>query len=392
MKKPFLIPLIIIVVCGLIFSGRAKSAPVPPIKIGVIYPLTGPLAMTGERMVHAAKFGFEEAGYEVAGKKIEVIVEDSGAQPDMTVDKARKLVEYDKVSMLIGPLLGPCKMAVAPYMSRMGVPHLGTHPCPLGMTKFEWSFMVGGSEPQRSYPMGLYAYDEMGIRTVTVMSEDTMGGHTFLDAFMNAFKKRGGKVIQEQYAPFPCTDFAPYLATLKDADAVVAWYHGTDAIRFLTQFHEYGIRKRMPLVAAFHGSFFDSFILRKLPPEAANAIIGEHCPTVYTALLETDASKRFVEAFNKKHGYAPGDPESGVYVGVQVALEALKATGGDTTPERLRQAIMALDFEAPEGPVHLDPETRFSIKNIYIIEVDKRGEEYVWVPVYTCKDVPPRGF
>ena len=199
-------------------------------------------------------------------------------------------------------------------------------------------------------------------------------------------------MIQEQYTPYPCTDYAPYLAALKDADAVVAWHHAADAIRFLTQFHEFGIRKRMPLVGAFLGSFFQQFILREIPQEAADAMIGERCPVPYTPLLETDASKRFAEAWKKKYQRLPEDVQSSSYVGAQVALQALKATGGDTTPEKLRQAILTLEFETVEGPIRFDPKTRFVIKNIYIGEVAKIGGEYVLVPVYTYKDVPPRGY
>ena len=392
MKKLFLIPLIIIVVCGLIFGGRARAAPAPPIKIGVMYPLTGVLAMTGQLLVTGAMFGFEEAGYEVAGRKIEVIVEDSGTVPDMAVDKARKLVEFDKVCMVLGPLVGATKMGVGAYMSKVGVPHLGTQPCPLGMTKYEWSFLVGGSEPQMSYTMGLYAYDKMGLRTVTVMTEDVVQGHGFLDAFMDAFKKRGGQVIQEQYTPFPCTDFAPYLAALRDADAVAAWFEGADAIRFLNQFHEFGIRKRMPLVGSFFGGFFALSILRHLTPEAIDAVIGEHCPWPYTDRIETDINKRFVEAFNKKHGYNPDEGQAQAYSAALVALEALKVTGGDTTPDKLRQAILKLDFEAPEGPIRFDPETRCLVKNVYIGKIDKIGDKYMVVPVYTYKAIPPRGY
>jgi len=196
-------------------------------------------------------------------------------------------------------------------------------------------------------------------------------------------------VIQEQYPPFDCPDFGSYLAALKDADAVVSWFDGTTAIRFLSQYHEFGIRKRMPLMACFHGSFFAPFILYQLPPAAAEAVVGEYCPTPYTPLIETDVNKRFVEAWKAKIGEAPEDTDTGPYEGVLIALAALKATGGDTTPEKLRQAILGLKLEGPQGPIRFDPQTRCAIKTMYIGEVAKRGQEYVWVPAQTYPDVPP---
>lgn len=394
MKKLFLIPLITIMACCLIFGGLAKPAPAQPIKIGHIRPLTGHMAIVGKRMVRAADFAFEEVGYEVAGRKIEVIVGDSAARPAKAIDTARKLIERDKVDILIGPTVGGTQMAVSGYMNKVGKPHVHTNPSPFGIIaqKHQWTFMSGGQEPQISSCMGRYAYDKLGHRTVTVITGDWHPGHGFLNGFMGGFKARGGEVIQEQYPPFDCADFGPYLAALKDADAVVAWFDGTTAIRFLTQFHEFGIRKRMPLVAAFHGSFFAPFILHRLPPEAAEAVIGEYCPTPYTPLLKPRINKIFVKAWKEKFGETPEDTDSGPYQGVLAVLAALEATGGDTTPKKLRQALLEVKVKGPEGTTTFDPKTLCAIKDMYIVKVEKIEGEYIWVPVHHYKEVPPLGF
>jgi len=209
---------------------------------------------------------------------------------------------------------------------------------------------------------------------------------------MGAFTKLGGEVIQEQYPPHNNMDYAPYLAALKDADAVVAWFDGTDSIRFLSQFHEFGIRQKMPLLAAFHGSFFAPFILRELPPEAADAIIGEYCPTPYTALLDINASKKFAEAWKAKYQYSPEDTDSGPYQGALLALAALEATNGDTSPEVLRDAILSVNITGPEGPIVFDRGTMCAIKNIYVVRVEMVEGEYSWIPVHTYEKVPPFGF
>ncbi len=413
--RKILVPLLLVaLITSLVMSGCAKPAPapappapapvpppapappeeLPPIKIGHIRPLTGHMAITGERMIRSGDFAFEEAGYEVAGRKVEVIVADSGADPAMAIDAAKKLIEHDKVSMIIGPTVGGTQMAVSAYMNEVGKPLIFTNPAPVGVIfeGHQWTFMCGGTEFQNSSPIGVYAYDELGYRTVTVITGDWAPGHGFMSGFTNGFTVGGGEVIQEQYPPFDCADFGSYLAALKDADSVVAWFDGTTAIRFLSQFHEFGIRKRMPLLACFHGSFFAPFILYQLPPEAAKAIVGEYCPTPYTPLLETDVNKRFVEAWKAKTGEVPEDTDTGPYEGVMVALAALEATGGDTNPEKLRDAILGLKLEGPQGPIHFDPETKCALKTFYIGEVSKDGELYVWVPVHAYKDVPPLGF
>jgi branched-chain amino acid transport system substrate-binding protein len=232
----------------------------------------------------------------------------------------------------------------------------------------------------------------MGKKKITVMSEDTVAGHSFLDAFIKGFKDAGGQVIQEQYSAWPCQDFAPYLSQLKDADAVVAWYEGQDSIIFLNQFHEYGIRKRMPLIAPFHGAFVQLNILGALRPEASAALIGERGPTEYTSLLPSAVNKRFVEAYNKKMGFLPGEGDAIAYESVQVALKALEATGGDTNPDKLRDAIYKLNIEVPSGNVSFDKETNFAIRNMYIFEICKVDGKFNWCPIYVYEKVPAPGY
>jgi branched-chain amino acid transport system substrate-binding protein len=352
------------------------------------------MAIVGERMIRSGDFGFEEAGYEIAGRKIEIIKADSGADPAMAVDAARKLVEHDKVCMIMGPTTGGCQMAVSAYLSEVGIPLIFTNPAPLGVIfeGHQWTFMCGGTESQLSSPIGVYAYDELGYQTATLITGDWMPGHGFMGGFISGFTEKGGEVIQEQYPPFNCEDFGSYLVALQDADTVVAWFDGTTAIRFLSQFHAFGIRNRMPLMADFHGSFFAPFILYQLPPEVAEAIVGEFCPTPYTPLLDTDVNKQFVEAWEAKYSEVPEDTDTGPYQGVLVIMAALEATGGDTTPEKLRDAILGLKIEGPEGPIFFDPGTKCALKTIYIAAVSKTGELYVWNPVFTYADVPPFGF
>ncbi len=408
MKRLLLIALVIVLASGLILSGCAKPAPAPApgpgpspapapaetIKIGLLYPLTGPMAMTGARMLEANKLAFEHAGNQVAGKKIEVISGDSGSQPAMAIDTARKMVEHDNVAIILGPIMGNVKIAVADYMSKVGKPHLNTSPAsaPILTPAMPWSIAGGGSEEQFASGAGKYAGEGMGFKTVTLMTEDLFHAHGFVDFFKEAFAKDGGQVIQEQFTPYPSTDFASYLVALKDADALAAWYEGADAILFLAQVHDYGIRKRMPVYTVFFGAFMANFILDALPPAAADACIGEITTTPYTPLIDTPENKKFVDLFKQKYGSLPDDTDTTPYDGGTIAVKALEATNGDTTPAAIRDAILKLDFMGTQGRVRFDPETRCRIRDIYVCEVAKIEGKFAWAPVHVYKDVGPYGF
>ncbi len=170
------------------------------------------------------------------------------------------MVENDHVAMIVGPTQGGEQMAVGGYINQVGIPEIFTNPEPLA-PNHKWIFGFGGGEPQISSSMGAYAYDQLGYRKVDVFTTDTVPGHDFLNAFMASFKKKGGTIVQETYTPYPTQDFAAYLTVLKPADAVVGWLDGDQAIKFLIQYHEMSIDKKFPLVGAFHGSFFEPFIL-----------------------------------------------------------------------------------------------------------------------------------
>ncbi|MEW6663641.1 MAG: ABC transporter substrate-binding protein [Thermodesulfobacteriota bacterium] len=392
MKRSLLLLLLVWVLFGGVNTQGHAAAKSDPITIGVMYPVTGPLALTGEKMVIAAKYSFEEVGYEVAGRKIKVIVEDSGSNPATALDKAKKMVERDKIHMLIGPLIGPVKLAVGTYMQKVGIPHIATHPAAWPMSTFKWSFMVGGSELHLSSCMGRYTAEQMGIKTVTTITNEMINARGFLGAFTGAFRSLGGRVVQEQFTPFPCNDFASYLTALKDADSLAAWYDAADAIRFLTQLHEFGVLKRMNIVGAFHGSFFEPFILEALPPDVSASLIGKRCSIDYTNRLDNEISKRFVKDFKEKKGFVPDGASEGVHLGVEVALRALKATGGDTTPAKLREAILALQFDTTCGPIRFDKNTQMAVRNVSIVEIKKVEGHFVLDPVYAYKQVPPQGY
>jgi branched-chain amino acid transport system substrate-binding protein len=377
----------------------APTTTLPPatggtIKIGHIRPISGVMATTSDRMIKAFDFAFEQVGYQVANKNIEIIIGDSKGDPSAAVEVARKMVEQDQVDMIVGPTQGGEEMGVAYYCHTVGIPVLFTNPAPVDATGpgFSMAVLGYGSEPMYSSAMADYAYKTLGYRNVDILAGDFTPGHGFLGAFSSTFTKLGGTIQQEIFTPYPSQDFSSYLTSLEDADAVVAWIDGQQAIQLLTQYHQLGVDNRMPLVGAFHGSFLAPFILSALPADVADSLVGSIVPVPYSPLLDNPVNEQFVADFQAKFGILPEDMDSGPYVGAQIILHALEATNGDTTPATLLAALTAVNFEGPEGLITFDPETRCAVKTIYIAEVAKQDDgAFVWDPIFTYTDVPAAG-
>src|SRR6516165_4657207 len=101
-------------------SARAQAA---PIRIGVLAPLTGVVASGGREMVEGTQFWFEQIKNEIAGRKVELLIEDDASLPDTALQKARRLVEQANVHMLMGNLLANTGLAVANYVKGTGTPY-----------------------------------------------------------------------------------------------------------------------------------------------------------------------------------------------------------------------------------------------------------------------------
>src|SRR5678815_5411190 len=94
-----------------------------PIKIGLLWPLTGVLAAGGKELVEGFELWWEQKNKEVAGRKVEITVEDDASNPDTALQKARRLVEQANVHFLIGNILANTGLAVANYVKGNGVPY-----------------------------------------------------------------------------------------------------------------------------------------------------------------------------------------------------------------------------------------------------------------------------
>jgi branched-chain amino acid transport system substrate-binding protein len=379
-----------LIFCSLSMSGLALAQQkAEPIKIGALLPLTGALLKQGPLSKEGIEMAFEDANYEVAGRKIVLVVEDDATDPTTALDKARKLVERDKVAAIIGPNHSGVANAIQPYINQNKVINLKVMQFPKALkAKYPWLFVLNGTQEQNCAPMGWYAYEKLGYKTVTTIGPDYVAGRAFLGGFMAGFKEKGGTVVQEQWFPVGSIDFGPYLGNLKDASAFCGWVEGPGALRLVNQYYEYGVSKKMPLIGAYASNLLDEDVL----PQLGEKGLGIYGPTAYASTLDNPINKRVVDKFKAKHGgVRPTDTLMvGGYMNAFVLLHALKVTGGDTDAEKLRAAILSLNLkDTPIGPVRFTPEGS-GILNIYVIKTAKVGNEYLWEVAQTYAETEPR--
>ena len=105
----------------MVLGSVEKAQAAKTIKIGVLLDFTGPISSVGPPFQRGIEYAFEEIDYTIAGKKIKLIIEDSSSDPTIAMEKTKKLVERDRVHVIIGPLMGDQQMSIAPYVKGKGV-------------------------------------------------------------------------------------------------------------------------------------------------------------------------------------------------------------------------------------------------------------------------------
>jgi len=361
---------------GVVLPARAAD----PLKIGYIAPLTGIFAQSGKDMLDGLKLALDQAGNDVAGRKIELISEDDEGNPATALAKYRKLTTLDKVHVLDGVLLSHIGYGLVPSIERDQLPTIFlTTPDDLTKRKpAKWILRSNFAASQIMHPLGDYAAKMLKYKRVAAIAMDNPFGHEQIGGFQRVFEDNGGKVVQRLFVPLNALDFAPYLSQIpKDIDAVCAVFVGGQSPRFVKQYSELPGKK--PLIGS--GVMMDEHALRGMGDEAIGVINALH----WSPTLPNAANQSFMKFAETKLGRPPSYFNAIMYSSGRWIVEAARSLGGQIDDrERFVTAIKkAIEtVEDPRGPIKLD-EYGNPTENVYILKVDRVNGRLVNTVVHT---------
>src|SRR6266550_3389078 len=355
-------------VASVLATGEAGAQ--GPIKIGFLSPLSGAIAAAGKDMYSGCELYWQETGWRVAGRKLEVTLEDNEGNPATTLTKARKLVESDRVHLLMGVILSNVAYALVPYVEQQGIPTMYPINSADDLTQRRrprWLVRTGFSAGGNMHPFGEYAAKVLNYKKVAILSLDYAFGWEIAGGFQKTFEDNGGQIIQKLWVPLNVQDYTPYLGQVKkEADALFVLALGRWSLLFANAYATSSLKGRLPVIAG--GTHTDEHILPQLGDETIGVISAHH----YSAALETPANQRFRAAYEKAYQRTPGFYGENCYTAARVVSEALKAVGGrieDRTA--VMAALRAVKIgDAPRGPVEMDAYGN-PTQNIYIRRVER---------------------
>lgn len=363
-----------------------------PLKIGVVLPYSGVYAELGNSITQAMELVFARENWTVAGRKVEMIREDDEMAVPVGVRKTEKLIDSDKVDILTGPVHSGILMAMRDkvhnsktilIVSNAGADAISRARCS------KWIFRTSFSNWQPCQPMGGWVAAKVS-KEVFQIAPNYQAGKDMMEAFRETYHPAGGKIVGEDYPKLGETDYAPYLTKIKQsgAKAVFAFFSGTDAVNFVKQYDEFGLKQGIRLTGA--GFLTEPDVL----PAQGKAAVGILTGHFYTPQLDNPVNQRFVKEFGEKFkGKMPDGFACQGYDTAEVIVRAVKAVNGNTQDrDKLVAAIAATEFDSPRGRFRFDPKSHNVVQPfIYVREVREVAGGLANVPIDKVADVRDPG-
>jgi len=366
------------------FSGLAYAQQGKPVKIGLLATLEGPFAAGGQDGMRGAEMAVRERKGVVAGRKIELIKASSDAKPDVAVNATRKLVEQDKVDIMVGPLSGGEGIAVKEYSkTQPNITFINGSSGAQATTLVNPSpnfFRFNTEGAQWMVGLGKAALDK-GYKRVMVIAEDYAFPYSQVQGFMSEYCRLGGKVPVKAWVPLGGKDYSSVIARIpKDVDALVVVLGGADAVNFLNQYEAAGGDK--PMVG---GSITVSQDILNYKGKRRDSLIGTIAGSPIADAYDAPEFKAFVADYQKNYPVSAGGYPSPslfalvYYINMKAALDGLDAVKGDLSggQAKYREALQNMTLKTPVGDVKLDS-NRQAIGSTFVTEVvkDSNGNLY----------------
>jgi branched-chain amino acid transport system substrate-binding protein len=382
-------------------AGSSHSA--NAIKIGVLTTCGGAFALFENEAFSGAKYALVQAaggkslgkspqagvsGATIAGRPVSLYFGCSDATPDVAVSEARRLVESDKVNVLVGPLSGDEGIAVANYAKTQpqvtfinGTSGAQATTMSVHAPNF---FRFGGDGAQWMAGLGSYAYKDLHWRRAAILGEDYSYPYTQAAGFVSEFTSLGGQVTGRTWVPLTQTDWSSPVAQLpRDVDGVLLLTGGTNTIAAEKAFIQIGKNPGKYLLGGSSVMDPTSFTVGD---QLVGLTGGSPVPLGGTSAGWTS----YIAGFGKVFPKVPGDSLFTVlyYDGMDAVIQALtKVKGNLSGNEKAFQAALdGLQPTFPNGKVQLDA-NRNSVQPAYVVQVVKDGSGLGFKVVQTVPSV-----
>jgi branched-chain amino acid transport system substrate-binding protein len=357
------------------------------IRVGLMLPYTGTYAQLGTAITNGFRLAISERGGKLGGRELEYFTVDDEAEPAKAPENTNKLVQRDKVDVLVGTVHSGVQMGMVKIAKENNtlliIPNAGLDAA-TGALCAPNIFRSSFSNWQPSYPMGKILADR-GVRNVLSLAWKYGAGEEAVAGFTEGFIKAGGKSVRGLWIPFPNVEFQALLTEIAaiKPDAVFVFFAGGGAAKFIKDYAAAGLRKTIPL---FGSGFLTDGVLAAVD----NAAEGLETTLHYADGLNTKRDKEFRAAYTKAYKNEPDVyAVQGYDAGLLLAM-GLDAVKGDISKRKeIISAMEKAKIDSPRGSWTMS-KAHNPIQDFYLRKVVGRENRVVSVAHKALAD-PARG-
>jgi len=350
-------------------AGTAALAQDGPVRIGVVTPISGTYAGIGQQVSWGLDMAAEEinAAGGINGRQIELLYEDSEANPAVAVQKAEKLMTASDVDFLTGTVNSGATLAVGQVAERAGKLIATTVSFSDAITGSGCSpnvFRVNARAGQQSAALAVWLKRERPGAKVFYLGPDYEMGRSTVAAFRKNAEEVGAESTDEVFAPLDAKDYSQYFGGIRAArpDVLYTSVAGNDTVRLFTQLKDFGLLEGLTVLGA--SGTVTSQNIGAIGAAAEGFITG----VGYSTQIDTPENKAFVEAFNARNGAEPdlyGADSYGLLFAYKKAVEA----AGSTDTDAVRTALEGLSWETPQGIKTIRSGDHQAMQPVYVVEI-----------------------
>ena len=359
---------------------RAQSGKV---RVGFMLPYTGTFAQLGVAIENGVRLAIDQQGGKLGGREIEWFKVDDESEPSKGVENASKLVQRDKVDVLIGTVHSGVQMGIHKVARDTGVLNLIPNAGVLAATRALCAPNVFRASYTNSQPtLGLgKAMVERGHKKAVWINWKYAAGDEAFEGFKQSYTAAGGTIVKELGLPFPNVEFQALLteiAALKP-DAVACFFAGGGAVKFIKDYAAAGLKDKIPL---YGSGFLTEGVLDAAGPAAEGIITAMH----YADSLNTPRDNAFRLEYAKAFRSQPDVYAMQGYDTGLLLIQGANAVKGDLSAKpALYKALEGATIDSPRGKWTMS-KAHNPIQDIYLRRVENKENKVISVAAKALAD------
>jgi len=365
---------------GYYWYNATRTPVVAEVKIGLVFPLTGPSATSGELHVRGSQLRADEVNAaggikSLGGAKVVLVKADNQGDPKISASETERLIVMEKVVAFVGSYTTATTIPSTEVSERYKIPYVATTGAPQLTTRgFKYVFRAH-SEVVKTADISIsFLKDVVKVETVALIMENSGYGVASSKVSEAKAKQAGMKVVLSELFPPGSTDLSSIILKVKNAnpDAILWVGYISDSLLLMRQMRELNVNVKA-IIAPGGAGFNDNEFIRQGKNDAEYCYVGIY----WSPDAKWPGNEAFVKHYKEAYGTDADPLAEEAYEAMSVLLNAIERAGS-TDPTKIRDSLSKTDMIWVAGPIKFDETGENIYKNVVVVQIQQGKIVTVW--------------